>query len=36
MKNGKGRKMRAEDRRNFTGGDPIKGNTLSKHWFKVK
>lgn len=25
MKNGKGRKMRAEGRKNFRGGDPVKG-----------
>lgn len=35
MKNGKGRKMRAEDRKKFRGGDPVKGKTLSNHWFKV-
>ena len=34
MKNGKGRKMRAEGRKNFRGGDPVKGKTPSKHWFK--
>lgn len=33
---GKGRKMKAEDRKNFRGGDPVKGKTLSKHWFKVR
>lgn len=28
--------MKAEDRKNFRGGDPVKGKTLSKHWFKVR
>lgn len=26
--------MRAEGRKNFRGGDPVKGKTPSKHWFK--